>query len=137
MLCYFRRHVRLITLAYILNTACQKVPNIPNTQPLKGHTPKSCKLHKNGENRGDVSKLFGPTSVTKWELQKIGLFLTRICLMNALLHFYGCSSSANIHLFAISNTGSSFFPMRNVLWDSVVTKIVGFTLGSTLFNLEL
>ena len=83
---------------------------------------------------GDFSKLFGPTSVTKWELQKIGLFLTGIPLMNALLHFHGCSSSANIRLFAISNTGSSFFPMRNVLWDSVVAKTVGFTLGFTLFN---
>ena len=90
--------------------------------------PKSRKLHKNGENRGDFSKLFGPTSFTKWELQKIGLFLTCIPLMNALLHFHGCSSSANIRLFAISNTGSSFFPMHNVLWDSVVTKTVGFIL---------
>jgi len=114
--------------------SCQKVPNIPNTLPLKGHAPKLRKLHKNGENRGNFSKLFSPTSVTKWELQKIGLFLTHIPLMNALLHFHGCSSSGNIRLFAISNTGSSFFPMHNVLWDLVVTKIVGFTLSSTLFN---
>ena len=69
-----------------------------------------------------------------WNYKKIGLFLTCIPLMNALLHFHGCSSSANIRFFAISNTGSSFFPMCNVLWDSVVTKTVGFTLGSTLFN---
>ena len=46
---------------------CQKVPN---TLPLKGHAPKSRKLHKNGENRGNFSNVFGPTSVTKWELQK-------------------------------------------------------------------
>ena len=29
---------------------------------------------------------------------------------------------------------SPFFPMCNVLWDSVVTKTVGFTLGFALFN---
>ena len=116
------------------HNSCQKVPNITNTFPVKDTPPKSHKLHKNGENRGDFSKLFSPTSVTKWELQNIGLFLTRIPLMNVLLHFHGCSSSANICLFAISNTGLSFFPMRNVWWNLVVTKTVGFILGSTLFN---
>jgi len=81
-----------------------------------------------------LANFFGPTSVTKWEVQNIGLFLPCIPLINALFHFHGCSSSANIRIFAISNTGLSFFPLCNELWDSVVTKTVGFTLGSILFN---
>ena len=72
-----------------------KIWNIYNTSPLKGHAPKSHKLHKNGGKWGNFSKLFDTTNLTEWELLHIGLFLTNIPLLNTPLHFHSCSSGAN------------------------------------------
>ena len=56
---------------------------------------------------------------------KYGLLITHIPLRNTPPCFHGSSCRAYNRHFTISETGLSFLPMRNVLWDSAVTKTIG------------